>query len=57
VLVLLVLGLTVDEFWLAVAPVAAVVIGFGTLFVGLWLGGRLFDRRGPELMAFANRND
>ena len=57
VLVLLVLGLTVDEFWLAVAPIAAVVIGFGTLFVGLWLGGRLFDRRGPELMAFANRND
>ncbi|MDN4596633.1 hypothetical protein [Leifsonia virtsii] len=57
VLVFLVLGLTVNAFWLAIAPVVAVLIGFGTLFLGLWLGGRVFDRRGPELMAFANRND
>jgi ABC-2 type transport system permease protein len=57
VLVFLVLGLAVNPFWLAVAPVVAVLIGFGTLFFGLWLGGRVFDRRGPELMAFANRND
>jgi ABC-2 type transport system permease protein len=57
VLVFLVLGLTVNSFWLAIAPVAAVLIGFGTLFFGLWLGGRAFDRRGPEIMAFANRND
>jgi ABC-2 type transport system permease protein len=57
VLVFLVLGLTVNPFWLAIAPVVAVLIGFATLFAGLWLGGRAFDRRGPELMAFANRND
>jgi len=57
VLVFLVLGLTVNPFWLGIAPVVAVLIGFGTLFFGLWLGGRVFDRRGPELMAFANRND
>jgi ABC-2 type transport system permease protein len=57
VLVFLVLGLTLNPIWLAVAPAVAVVIGFGTLFLGLWLGGRIFDRRGPELMAFANRND
>jgi ABC-2 type transport system permease protein len=57
VLVFLILGLTVSPFWLGVAPVAAVLIGFGTLFLGLWAGSRAFDRRGPELMAFANRND
>lgn len=57
ILVFLVLGLTVDPFWLGVAPVVAVVIGFAALFGGIWLGARLFDRRGPELMAFANRND
>ncbi|MFP3464888.1 hypothetical protein [Leifsonia sp. SIMBA_070] len=57
VLVFLVLGLTVSPFWLGIAPVVAVLIGFATLFFGLWLGGRIVDRRGPELMAFANRND
>ncbi|MGO4594305.1 hypothetical protein AB4Z18_10850 [Leifsonia sp. 2TAF2] len=57
VLVFLVLGLTVNAFWLGIAPIAAVLIGFATLFFGLWLGGRAFDKRGPELMAFANRND
>ncbi|MDN4614860.1 hypothetical protein P5G50_10385 [Leifsonia sp. F6_8S_P_1B] len=57
VLVFLILGLTVSPFWLGIAPIAAVLLGFGTLFLGLWVGGRVFDRRGPELMAFANRND
>lgn len=56
VLVFLVLGLTVNPFWLSVAPVVAVLIGFACLFGGLWAGARLFDRRGPELMAFATRN-
>ena len=56
-LVFLILGLTVSPFWLGIAPIAAVLLGFGTLFLGLWVGGRVFDRRGPELMAFANRND
>ena len=57
VLVFLVLGLTVNPFWLGIAPIAAVLIGFAALFGGLWLGARAFDRRQPELMAFANRND
>jgi ABC-2 type transport system permease protein len=56
VIVFLVLGLTVNPFWLGVAPVVAVIIGFTCLFGGLWAGARLFDRRGPELMAFATRN-
>ena len=57
VVVFLVLGLAVNPFWLGVAPMAGVVLGFGCLFGGLYLGGKAFDRRGPELMAFANRND
>lgn len=57
IIVFLVLGLTVSPIWLGIAPVAAIVLGFGCLFGGLYLGARAFDRRGPELMAFANRND
>ena len=52
-----VLGLFVSQFWIAVSPVVAVLIGFGVLFGGLYLGARVFDRRRPELMAFATRND
>ncbi|AAT89191.1 hypothetical protein ATY41_07950 [Leifsonia xyli subsp. xyli] len=57
VLVFLVLGILIGPFWFGVAPVAAALIGFVTLFGGVWLGGRAFDRRGPELMAFAQRSD
>ncbi|WP_223690030.1 hypothetical protein [Leifsonia poae] len=57
ILVFLVLGLAVSPIWLTIAPLSAVVLGFGSLFGGLYLGARVFDRRGPELMAFANRND
>ncbi|WP_314146741.1 hypothetical protein [uncultured Leifsonia sp.] len=57
VLVFLVLGLTVNAFWLGIAPIAAVLIGFAAFFGGTWIGARAFDRRGPEIMAFANRND
>jgi ABC-2 type transport system permease protein len=57
IIVFLVLGITVAPVWLAIAPIAAVVIGFGSLFGGLMLGAHAFDKRGPELMAFANRND
>ncbi len=52
-----VLGLFVAQFWIVISPVVAVLIGFGVLFGGLYIGGRIFDRRGPELMAFATRND
>jgi ABC-2 type transport system permease protein len=57
IIVFLVLGLTVSPLWLGVAPVAGVVLGFGCLFGGLYLGAWAFNRRQPELMAFANRND
>ncbi|WP_247597353.1 hypothetical protein [Leifsonia sp. PS1209] len=57
IIVFLVLGLTLSPFWLGIAPVAAIVLGFGVLFGGLYLGAKAFDHRGPELMAFANRND
>ncbi len=57
VVVFLVLGLSTNPIWLELAPMVAVVLGFGCLFGGLYLGGKAFDRRGPELMAFANRND
>ncbi|WP_223360479.1 hypothetical protein [Leifsonia sp. ZF2019] len=56
VVVFLVLGLVVNPFWLGVAPVVAVIIGFACLFGGLWAGARLFDRRGTDVMAFATRN-
>lgn len=56
-IVFLALGLTVNPFWLGVSPVVSVLVGFGALGGGVWAGSRLFDRRGPELMVFANRND
>jgi len=56
-IVFLVLGLTVNPFWLGISPIASVLVGFAALGGGLWAGARAFDKRGPELMAFANRND
>lgn len=40
--------------WLALA--AGVVVGLGVLLSGLQGGGRSFDERGPELLAFTLRN-
>ncbi|MEO7015890.1 MAG: hypothetical protein ABI130_02030 [Leifsonia sp.] len=57
IIVFLVLGLAVSPVWLGIAPIAGVVLGFGCLFGGLALGARVYNRRQPELMAFANRND
>lgn len=56
-IVFLALGLTVNPFWLGVSPVVSVLVGFAALGGGVWAGSRVFDKRGPELMAFANRND
>jgi ABC-2 type transport system permease protein len=56
-IVFLALGLTVNPFWLGVSPVVSVLVGFAAFGGGVWAGSRLFDKRGPELMAFANRND
>ncbi len=55
--VFLALGLTVNPFWLGISPVVSVLVGFAAFGGGVWAGSRLFDKRGPELMAFANRND
>jgi len=30
-------------------------VGLGTLVVGVWLGSRTFERRGPEILASALR--
>ena len=57
IIIFLVLGLAVSPAWLGVAPIAGVVLGFGCLFGGLALGAWAYNRRQPELMAFANRND
>lgn len=57
ILFFLVMGLAVSPNWLSIAPLAAVVLGFGSLIGGIFLGAMVFNRRGPELMAFANRND
>ena len=39
--------------------VAALLVGVGTGILALWggivLGGRIFERRGPELLAFTAR--
>lgn len=56
-IVFLVLGLTISPFWLGISPLASVLVGFAALGGGLWAGARAFDKRGPELMAFAVRND
>lgn len=62
-----VLGVTAPTVWLAVLGlqhgggwhVAALVVGVVTGIVALWggilLGGRVFERRGPELLAFTAR--
>jgi ABC-2 type transport system permease protein len=51
------LGLFVSPGWLAGTPIAAAIIGLAVLVGGLFLGGWVFDRRAPELMGFASRND
>lgn len=50
-----VLGLQLGGDW----PVAALLVGIGTGVLSLWggivVGGRVFERRGPELLAFTAR--
>jgi ABC-2 type transport system permease protein len=46
-------GLTDDPSWHVLALWAGVGLGVVALIAGVWLGGRVFDRRGPEIMAFA----
>jgi ABC-2 type transport system permease protein len=57
IIVFMALGLFVSPEWLIGTPIAAGIIGVGVLVAGVYLGGWVFDRRAPELMAFATRND
>jgi ABC-2 type transport system permease protein len=57
IIVFMALGLFVSPAWLAGTPIAAAIIGLAVLVGGLFLGGWVFDRRAPELMGFASRND
>jgi len=50
-----VLGLFVDPAWLLPALASGVVVGLLTLWGGIWLGGRTFNARGPEMLASALR--
>ena len=49
------LGLFDDPAWYTAAFAAGVGLGVLVLVAGVWLGGRVFDRRGPEILAAALR--
>jgi ABC-2 type transport system permease protein len=49
------LGLLEDPSWNAAAFAAGVGLGIVVLAAGVLLGGRVFDRRGPEILAAALR--
>ena len=49
------LGLLVDPEWHLASLAAGTVAGIAVLIGGVLLGGRVFDRRGPEMLAAAMR--
>lgn len=49
------LGILVDPAWHTAAFAAGTGLGVLVLVVGIWLGGRVFDHRGPEMLAAALR--
>ncbi|HEY6800528.1 MAG TPA: hypothetical protein VI121_07790 [Agromyces sp.] len=49
------LGILVDPEWHMAAFAAGVGLGLLVLAIGIWLGGRVFDHRGPEMLAAALR--
>jgi ABC-2 type transport system permease protein len=49
------LGMFVDPAWHAAAFAAGVGLGVLVLVSGVMLGGRVFDRRGPEILGAALR--
>jgi ABC-2 type transport system permease protein len=49
------LGLFVDPAWHVASFAAGVGLGLLVLIVGVWLGGRVFDHRGPEILSAALR--
>ncbi len=55
-IVFMVLGLFAAPGWLIGVPIAGIIIGVVVLVGGIHFGGKVFDQRGPEIMAFATRN-
>ncbi|MDQ0892789.1 hypothetical protein [Agromyces ramosus] len=49
------LGLFVDPAWHVASFASGVGLGLITLAAGIWLGGRVFDHRGPEILGAALR--
>lgn len=49
------LGILVDPGWHAAAFASGVGLGLLVLALGVWFGGRVFDARGPEMIAAAIR--
>ncbi|MDH6236211.1 hypothetical protein [Cryobacterium sp. CG_9.6] len=49
------LGFTSDLSWHLTALLVGVGIGLVTLIVGVWAGGRIFEHRGPDMLAAAQR--
>jgi ABC-2 type transport system permease protein len=47
------LGIVVDPSWHLASLIAGLGAGLIAVVVGVWSGGRVFDRRGPEIMEFA----
>ncbi len=50
------LGLEFGALWHFASLGAGIVIGLAVLVIGIAWGGRMFESRGPELLAFALRN-
>ena len=51
-----VLGLIFGGWWPLLSLVLGLGVGIGFLVIGTFAGARVFDRRGPELLAVALRN-
>ncbi len=49
------LGIFDDPAWHLASFVSGTLLGVLVLVLGVWLGGRVFDRRGPEILAAAIR--
>lgn len=54
-IVLAVLGIAFGEGWHIAALVIGLAVGAMALWGGIVLGGRVFDARGPDLLAFTER--
>jgi ABC-2 type transport system permease protein len=46
-------GMVEDPSWHLASLAAGLGAGVIALVIGVWIGGRVFDRRGPEIMEFA----